>query len=157
MTMASKVRNHLDRSGLHYDVRHHPHTSNSMLTAEAAHVSGEQLAKGVLLTDNQGYVLAVIPATHYVRVHQVDHALGRYLHMAREDELEDIFPDCESGAVPVLGPAYDIETVVDTALCKQPDSYFEAGDHEEWIHLAGEDFEELMEDARFMSCSMHRM
>lgn len=157
MTMASKVRNHLDRHGFHYDVDRHPHTWNSMHTAEAAHVSGEQLAKGVLLKDTKGFVLAVVPATHYVRIHHVDRELGRDLHMAMEDELENIFPDCERGAVPALGPAYNLDTVVDESLCGQEDIYFEAGDHEELVHLAGEDFEELMEDARFMRCSLHRM
>jgi Ala-tRNA(Pro) deacylase len=45
--------------------------------------------------------------------------------------------------------------VVDPWLCEQTDVYFEGGDHEELIHLAGEDFEELMEDAAFVSCSRH--
>ena len=157
MTMASKIRNHLDRRGVRYDVEHHPHTWNSMHTAQEAHVSGEHLAKGVLFKDDSGYVLAVVPATHYVRVNHLDSELGRDLNMAMEDDLEDVFSDCERGAVPALGAAYDLDTVVDMSLCGLRDIYFEAGDHEELIHLAGEDFEELMEDARFMKCSKHRM
>jgi Ala-tRNA(Pro) deacylase len=156
MTMASKVRNYLDRTGIHYSVDRHPHTYSSMHTAEAAHVPGDQIAKGVLLRDSNGYMLAVVPATHRVRIGELHEQLGRRLETASESELEFVFEDCEEGAVPALGPAYDLETVVEPTLCEQTDVYFEAGDHEELIHMAGEDFEELLEDAEFISCSRHR-
>ena len=155
MSMASNVRNFLDRTGIHYSVDRHPHTSTSMNTAEAAHVLGEQIAKGVLLRDAFGYVLAVVPATHHVRIGKLADQLGRDLETAPEMDLEYVFSDCEMGAVPALGQAYDLDTVVDQSLCEQSDIYFEGGDHEALVHLAGEDFEELMEDARFMNCSMH--
>jgi Ala-tRNA(Pro) deacylase len=155
MSMASNVRNYLDRSGIHYSVDWHPHTYTSMHTAEAAHVSGRQLAKAVLLKDAVGYMLAVVPATRNVGVGQLHERLGRDLEPATEAELEYVFSDCEKGAVPALGPAYDLDTVVDPLLCEQTDVYFEGGDHEELIHLAGEDFAELMEDAEFVSFSKH--
>jgi Ala-tRNA(Pro) deacylase len=155
MSMASNVRNFLDRTGIHYSVDRHPHALTSMRTAQVAHVSGEQVAKGVLLKDAAGYLLAVVPATHHVRIGKLDDQLGRDLETAPEDDLADVFSDCEMGAVPALGPAYDLDTVVDQSLRGQQDIYFEGGDHEELIHLAGEDFEELMEDAEFMNCSMH--
>jgi len=154
MSMAGNVRNYLDRTGLHYSVDRHQHTSTSMRTAEAAHVSGRQIAKGVLLKDTSGYLLAVVPATHQVWIGQLHDRLGRELDTAPETDLADVFSDCEVGAVPALGPAYDLDTVVDQSLRGQPDIYFEGGDHEELVHLAGEDFEELMEDAKFINCSM---
>ncbi len=156
MSMASNVRNYLDRTGIHYSVDRHPYASTSMRTAQVAHVPGDQIAKGVLLKDAAGYVLAVVPATHYVRIGKLDEQLGRDLETAPEDDLASVFSDCEIGAVPALGRAYDLDTVVDQSLRGQPDIYFEGGDHEELVHLAGEDFEELMEDAEFMNCSRHR-
>ena len=157
MSMASNVRNYLDRTGIHYSVDRHPHTYSSMHTAQSAHVPGEQLAKGVLLRDAVGYVLAVVPATHRVRLGQLHEQFGRNFEPASEAELEYIFTDCEMGAVPALGPAYDLQTIVDPWLCEQSDVYFESGDHEELVHLAGEDFEELLEDAEFIGCSKRWM
>lgn len=157
MSMASNVRNYLDRNGIHYDIAWHPYTLTSMRTAQAAHVSGEELAKGVLLKDTDGFVLAVVPASHYVRIPVLAQQLGRRLRQASEDELADIFTDCDRGAVPALGPAYDLETVVDPALFGKHDIWFEGGDHEELIHVAGADFEELLDDASFVRCSKHRM
>jgi Ala-tRNA(Pro) deacylase len=155
MSMASNVRNYIDRTGIHYSVDRHPHTYTSMHTAQSAHVPGDQVAKGVLLKDSIGYLLAVVPATDRVRIGKLHEQLGRDLETASEAELEYIFSDCEKGAVPALGPAYNLQTVVDPWLCEQSDVYFEGGDHEELVHLAGADFEELLEDAAFVSCSMH--
>jgi Ala-tRNA(Pro) deacylase len=36
-----------------------------MRTAEASHVSGERLAKAVVLRRDGGYMLAVLPASHH--------------------------------------------------------------------------------------------
>jgi Ala-tRNA(Pro) deacylase len=155
MSMASNVRNYIDRTGIHYSVDRHPHTYTSMHTAQSAHVPADQVAKGVLLKDSIGYLLAVVPATDRVRIGKLHEQLGRDLETASEAELEYIFSDCEKGAVPALGPAYNLQTVVDPWLCEQSDVYFEGGDHEELVHVAGADFEELLEDAAFVSCSMH--
>ena len=157
MSMASNVRNYLDRTGIHYSVDHHPHTHTSMHTAESAHVPGDQLAKAVLLRDSVGYLLVVVPATHRVHISELHEQFGRNLETASEAELEYVFGDCEKGAVPALGPAYDLETVVDPWLCEQSDVYFEGGDHEALVHMAGEDFEELLEDAEFIGCSKRWM
>jgi Ala-tRNA(Pro) deacylase len=45
---------------------------SSMRTAQACHVPGNCLAKGVLLRDESGYRLAMLPATHYIRMHADD-------------------------------------------------------------------------------------
>jgi Ala-tRNA(Pro) deacylase len=157
MSMASNVRNYLDRTGIHYSVDRHPHTHTSMHTAESAHVPGDQMAKGVLLKDSAGFLLAVVPATHRVRIGKLHEQFGRDLETASEDELEYVFSDCEKGAVPALGPAYDLQTVVDPRLCEQLDVYFEGGDHEALVHMAGEDFAELLDDAEFIGCSTRWM
>lgn len=156
MSIPTTVVEFLDRTGVDYDVVRHPHSPSSMRTAEAAHVSGELVAKGVLLQDAEGYVLAVVPASHHIRIGHVQEKLGRPLETAPEPDLADVFPDCEPGAVPAVGPAYDLDTIVDSSLKGLPEIYFEAGDHEELIHVSGDIFELLLEDARFMPCSEHR-
>lgn len=156
MSIPASILEHLNRAGVHYGVVRHPHSSSSMRTAEVAHVSGEKLAKGVLLKDADGYLLAVVPATHHVRIGHLHSQLGRELEAAPEEDLAAVFPDCEVGAVPALGPAYQLDTVVDESLRGEAEIYFEAGDHEELISVKGSDFETLLGDARFLSCSVHR-
>jgi Ala-tRNA(Pro) deacylase len=156
MSIPASVTEYLDRAGVYYGVVRHQHTPSSMRTAEAAHVSGEILAKGVLLKDDDGYVLAVVPATHQVKIGQLHKATGRNVEPAPEADLAHVFPDCELGAVPALGPAYRLDTIADVALQGKSEIYFEAGDHEELICVSGPDFETLLQGAKFLSCSMHQ-
>lgn len=155
MAIPNTVRECLENAGLDYEVVRHPYAEGSMRTAEAAHISGERLAKAVLLRDADGYVLAVVPATHHVHVSKVREELGRALETASEDDIRDVFPDCSLGALPALGPAYQLETIVDSALLGHADAWFEAGDHEELIRVAGADFEKLLGDARAFEFSVH--
>ena len=52
-----------------------------------------------------------------------------------------------SETVPPLSPAYGLETVVDEGLAEQPELYFDAGDHEELVHVLTERFFELVGSA----------
>jgi len=147
MSIATSVDDYLSRCGVRYDLIPHTRTTNSSQTAEAAHVPGSQLAKCVMLHDDSGYLMAILPSTRRVDLDAIDEQLGRRLMLAREDELPAMFRDCEPGAIPPLGKAYGIDVVMDDDLLKADDVYFEAGDHRALVHVSGEDFLQLMGDA----------
>ena len=63
-----------------------------------------------------------------------------------ENDLKSRFPDCDFGAVPPVG--YGITTIIDDSLGKQPDVYFEAGDHKSLVHMNWAEFARLARDAR---------
>jgi Ala-tRNA(Pro) deacylase len=106
------------------------------------------MAKAVVLADRGGYVMAVVPGSRHVSVKTLCKKLGRELVLVQEDSLIPVFKDCARGAIPPLGPAYGIETIVDDSLVGQPEIYFEAGDHEELIRVNGEQFLSLLRQAR---------
>jgi Ala-tRNA(Pro) deacylase len=155
MSIAASVDSYLARSGVEYDLVAHDRTSTSSQSAQAAHVSGDQLAKCVMLQDDRGYVMAVLPASHRLDVDALDEQLGRTLMLADEEELATMFADCEPGAMPPLGQAYGVEAVVDDDLLKADDVYFEAGDHLALVRVSGMDFLKLMGDAKLLSISQH--
>ena len=156
MAIANTVRECLSREGVDYTIVSHPHTASSSETAEAAHVSGEQIAKGVVVKDERGYVLALLPTSHTLALGKLGSQLDRSFELVRDDELGRLVPDCELGAVPALGPAYGLETVVSESLMEQPDIYFEAGDHEELVHIDTMQFKSLLYGARFETFSSHK-
>jgi len=143
--------NHLASQRVDYAVVAHPPAWSSQQTAANAHVPGQCLAKSVLLEDDAGYVLAVVPADSHVDLAQVHHLTNRRLGLATEYELASLFEDCDLGAIPPLGLLYGLETLVDDRLAEQPDVYFEAGDHEQLIHVSAETFDSLTEGARHSS------
>ena len=148
MAMALTLQKYLADNGIAYDTLSHSHTTSSMTTAQSAHISGKNLAKSVILEDDNGYLMVVIPATEHVQFRKVNHALNRHLGMATESELKHLFSDCELGAIPAVGKAYSMESIVDYKLDDCSDIYIEAGDHEELVHLKGSSFRKLMEHAQ---------
>ena len=124
-----------------YEVLPHPRTAASAATAQAAHVPGRRFAKAVLVEDDAGYMLAVLPSTHHVALTELGAALERRpLRLAKESELAPLFTDCALGALPALGTAYQLPSVIEKDLDEQPDIYFEAGDHEHMVHMTRSEF-----------------
>jgi Ala-tRNA(Pro) deacylase len=147
MSIARTVKGFLESHQLNYEILQHPHTSTSTETADAAYIWQDQLAKSVLLEDEQGYVMAVLPASHRVDLAALRRTLGRNLRLAEETEFAELFSDCEVGAIPPLGDAYGIQVVYDDYLTRLGSVYFEGGDHEDLVYMGGDDFMQLLEGA----------
>lgn len=156
MSMARTLARFLAEQDISFDLVSHPHSYTSLETAQASHISGERLAKAVLLEDDDGYVVAVLPANYHLDMKELHQQLGRRLHLAPEPELAGVFEDCELGAVPPVGSAYGIPTVVDDQLAEQTEVFFDAGDHEQLVHVSGEMFVSMLGDAQFGHFSRHQ-
>ena len=157
MAIATTLQRHLKDKGVAYRLVHHSHAGSSMETAEIAHVPGDALAKGVVLMDDAGPLLVVVPSDYHVELDTLNRLLDRDLAFVREDALAVIFPDCEPGAVPPIGRAYSIRTLWDpeASLGRQERVYFEAGDHTTLVQVSGEAFHELMAEAERAHFSHH--
>lgn len=156
MSISTTLQDCLRDKGSRYDVLHHRRTATNSETAEAAHIPGDRLAKTVLLGDTQGYVAAVLPSTYHLELSELWAKTGRHLELAKESDLSRLFRDCETGALPPVAMAYGMQTYLEESLTRQPDVYFEAGDHQDLIHMSMDQFLQLMERAE--SCRFaHRM
>ena len=144
MAIAHSIEAFLKQHAVDYELISHPRSVSSMHTAHVAHVPGDQLAKSVLLEDESGYLMAVIPSTHRVDLGKLHLRLRRQVGLAIEREVTELFADCDPGAIPAIGPAYHVATIIDDALLDEPDVYFEAGDHEALVHVSGQAFGAMM-------------
>jgi Ala-tRNA(Pro) deacylase len=139
------ITGYLGKRDVKFETLAHRHTMTANQTASEVRVPRQRVAKGVLFCDDETYVLAVVPASHRVDPEALAELLGLdNLDLASEDELANLFPDCEPGAVPAVGAAYGIPSIVDAALLAQEDVYLEAGDHQHVVHITGEDFRRIM-------------
>ena len=148
MSIATTVEQHLARQGIHFDVLDHATTYTASRTAQVSHITGKAVAKAVLLKDEQGYLLAVLPASRQIEFGRLEALLTRKLFLASEEEAAAHFADCEPGALPATGEAYGIPVVVDDNLSLQSEIYFEGGDHHSLLHISGKQFERLMASAQ---------
>lgn len=145
MAIAATLKSYLDAHGVHYEMVEHAHTESAIDSARSAHVPPHQMAKAVVLGDDDGYIVSVVPSNNRLNLGWVNEELERDLRLATESELKTLFRDCATGAIPALSEAYGLKVIWDDQLKHASDIYIEAGDHEHLIHLRGQDFRSLME------------
>ena len=113
-----------------------PHVNHD---EQHAHRDGSH---GQELTENS-HAREFLVVVQVVREHHHDSGSGNANH---ESELADIFKDCEAGAIPATGEPYGLETFWDDSLSEKKDIYFEAGNHEELVHMTREEYLKLVEE-----------
>jgi Ala-tRNA(Pro) deacylase len=156
MGIAISLQQYLDGRGVPFDVTTHERTLSSSETARASSISEDSLAKGVLMRREDGYLLAIVPASCRVEVKALADWLKEPIVLASETEASTIFGDCELGCVPPVAGAYDLMAVVDDSLEGSNDIYFEGGDHRTLVHLTGHNFHRLMSDVPHVHIGEHR-
>ena len=139
------VARYLDEQGVRYDVVEHRTTYTASAEARAAGVPPEDVAKTVLLRDEQGYRLAVIAASDRLDVDKARGLFGggKSLRLATEDEMRTDFPDFEVGALPPLGPMFPAAEVLDRKLLEHDRILFTGGDHRHGVLIDPNDLVQL--------------
>jgi Ala-tRNA(Pro) deacylase len=149
MSISHHLSRYLEQHGARYEVCMHEHSRTSAETARTAQVLPRRLAKSVILEDDDGCLMAVLPADKNVMLGHLSRMLGRReLRLSDENFIAMLFDDCDRGAVPPVGMAWGIETIVDDELEAGDVVYLEGGDHESLLRMSGEQFHELMRTAR---------
>jgi Ala-tRNA(Pro) deacylase len=155
MSIAPTLRRYLAAENIQYDEIPHEPTMSSTRTAQACHISGDRVAKGIVLRRNGGYMLAVMPASHHLDLSELSARFGDGVEMANETEIHRLFADCAYGAVPAVGACYGLDLIVDDSIEKQPEIYMDAGDHETLLHLSHAQFARLTANALHGRISIH--
>jgi Ala-tRNA(Pro) deacylase len=155
MPIAPTLHKYLAAENIHYDEIPHVLTMSSARTAQACHVSGDRLAKAIVLRRNGGFMLAVLPASHHLTLSELRDRFGDRIDMANETEVNRLFADCAHGAVPAVGACYGLDVIVDDGIDAQPEIYMEAGDHETLLHLNHAQFARLNANALHGRISAH--
>lgn len=148
MAIANAVREYLERHRVAYRVLHHTRTSSLEQAASAAFVPHSQVARGVLLKDEDGVLLAVLPLNYILDFGALQAQLKRELEPVPVAECARLFADCEAGSIPPLGEAYGFDVIVDDSLADYPQIYFEPGDRTMLVSVSSDDFQLLLGCAR---------
>jgi Ala-tRNA(Pro) deacylase len=109
--------------------------------AARLHVPGKNVAKSVVIRCEQGFALAVLQAPRQVDVDKTCEALhSRSVELADEEELPQLFGDCELGAIPPFGSQYGLKTLVDENLADDEYIVFEGNTHEQAFSMRFADY-----------------
>ncbi len=145
MPILTKLKEFLDASGVRYEVRSHRPAFTAQETAAAEHIPGRAMAKVVMLRGAGDYAMAVLPAPYHVDLDRLRRAAGRPdLCLATEADFARLFPGCEPGAMPTFGNLWGIPVWVDESLARDDEIAFNAGNHEQTVHMRYADFARLV-------------
>jgi Ala-tRNA(Pro) deacylase len=128
----------------------HPPAYTAQKRARFLHVPGREVAKAVLLHAPGGYVLAVLPATQHVDTERLAEALGGPVRVADDDEIAQVFRDCEWGVVPPFGTLYGLPILLEQSIAPETLMVFETTTHAEAVRMLCRDFERLERPRRLL-------
>jgi Ala-tRNA(Pro) deacylase len=139
------VSGYLDEQGLEYEVVEHEATYSAAAEAQATGVPPDDVAKTIVLRDEGGYRLAVIPASQRLDLERARELLGstKSLRLATEEEMATDFPSFEVGALPPIGPMLPAPEVLDRRLLDHDRIVFAGGDHRHGILMDPNDLVQL--------------
>lgn len=142
--ISNRVVDYLRRANVPFVRRWHARAISGQQLAASIHVTGFRVAKAVIVDAEGRKWIAVLPVAELVDEGRLAQALGvKRVRLCREEEFEDLFPDCEVGAEPPFGGLYGLPVVCDRRLARAESIVFRAGSHEESIELSFADFERL--------------
>ena len=141
MSIPKKLQKFLKRNKVYYQILVHPRTVSAAQTAEVEHVPGKEIAKVVMVKAGKKNVMTVIPGDSRLDLLKLSSVLGTSdLRVEEEKEFQDLFPDCEIGAMPPVGSLYQLSCYVDQGLAGEKEIFFNGGNHEETIRVYTKDF-----------------
>lgn len=141
----NKLKDYLDEQNVKYIVILHSQAFTAQEIAASAHIPGKEFAKTVILKMDNKMAMAVLPSSYKIDLEKCKEALGATsVQLAMEEEFKYLFPECEIGAMPPFGNLYNMETFVAESLINNKEIAFNAGNHQELIKVAFEDFMRLV-------------
>ena len=141
-----QLKSFLDRQRTKYQIITHSPAYTAQEIAATAHIPGKMLAKTVIVKLDGKMAMAVLPAHRLVNLQDLRDVTGyEDVQFAREEEFRAVFPECEVGAMPPLGPIYGMDVYVAEELTYDQDIVFNACSHTELIRMRFEDFERLVQ------------
>jgi Ala-tRNA(Pro) deacylase len=149
MSCKDKLEDYLREQSVPFEVHHHPPAFTAQRVAQAEHVGGKTVVKVVMAFADGRMVMLAVPAPRRVDLAKAAQAAGaREVRLAHEEEFAAAFPDCDVGAMPPFGNLYGIPVYVDAELTEDESIVFNAGTHEDTIHMKYADFDRLVEPTK---------
>ncbi len=141
------VSHFLREAGIDHDVVEHQPTYSAIQEARVAHEEPRHTAKTLLLHDRDGWLLAVIPANRRLDLGKARRLLGgtTHLRLATEQEMQQVFPAFDVGALPPVGPQLPLPEAVDVRLIYRDRVLCAGGDHRHALRLDPRDLVRMSE------------
>ncbi|MBI4428571.1 MAG: YbaK/EbsC family protein [Ignavibacteriales bacterium] len=144
MAKMTNLLRYLDDNSVEYKLMEHLPAFSAHETAVATHVPEREIAKAILVRIDEKFWMSVLRADHRVNTQAIKRMFSaRNVHLAHEEDLESLFPDCELGAMPPFGKLYGLPILVDDSLTEDEEIVFNACSHTKVVRMKFSDFKKV--------------
>ncbi len=144
MSAAERVRTLLERKRVSYQLVEHPEALTARAEAEASAMPAGAWAKSLAVRLDGTPAVVVLPATRRLDLKELGELAGaREVELVAEDELAELYPDCDVGALPPFGGLFGQRTYLDLSLRTHERVAFHAGNHTQTVVVPYAEFERL--------------
>ena len=104
---ANALKQYLDSAGVDYLCMLHPPAFSARQLARHVGIAGDRVVKTVIIELDGKMAMLVMPATWRVRWQRLSQILDSdFVELADEQAFQNLFPQCEVGAMPPFGELY---------------------------------------------------
>ena len=153
MNLPATVQTFLDQRHLSYRLIASPSCETLWQSAAQLQLPTRRMARTVLLRDDTGLVMAILPCNYMLDFSLICQVLQRDLEPLYGADTLSFFKDqgCAAYSHPPLAEAFGVPALVDTSLLIDEDEeiYFDSGGSEALIGMRGADFRHMLSRARW--------
>ncbi|HTY38032.1 MAG TPA: YbaK/EbsC family protein [Bacteroidota bacterium] len=144
MAKISDLLRYLQSNKVDFQVLEHDPAFSAHDVAATTHVPESEMAKAILIRIDGHAWMAVLRADQRINEQMVRRVFGaKTVHLAHEDDLGMLFPDCQIGAMPPFGNLYGLPVLVEECLAGDEEIVFNACTHTKAIRMMFKDFKRL--------------
>ncbi len=147
-----RILHYLADQQVAFETMVHPPAFTAQKRAKFLHVPGRHVVKSVLLAVPRGYAVAVLPAPEQIDLTAVAAYLGGPVRLATEEQIAELFRDCERGTLAPFGRLYGLTTLLEESIPLDARILFQAQQHALAIRMTCRDFVRLEQPRRFAFC-----
>ncbi len=144
MDCKAKLEKYFHDNDVEYQAMSHSTAYTAQDVAAAQKVKGKQVAKVVMVLADAQVAMLVMPASYRIDFPKLKSIFkAKDARLAKEEEFSNLFPDCDTGAMPPFGNMYNVPVYVDRSLTEDPEIVFQAGSHRDTMKIAYSDYARL--------------
>ena len=144
MAKMSDLLHYLNSNKVDFQVMEHDPAFSAHDVAVATHVPEGEMAKAIVVRIDDHLWMAVLRSDQRINQQMIRRVFGaRNVHLAHEEDLDVLFPDCQLGAMPPFGHLYGLPVMVEERLAEDDEIVFNACSHTRSVKMKFKDFRRL--------------